>query len=278
MRWLLYLTLATAAAWAASPGDLLIAAAKGDTAAVRALLKRGVNIESTDKNGRTPLMLAAQHGHAAVVNALLEAGAKADARDNSGLTAYGLTLFEPAGHGKHEAALLALPRPTRFRLAAIAGWSPAALMSSCFRQREQIVQQIGLMRPDESLLRELQAYIKTSGNGLAELMRVDARNIQPLTADSTEGVDGILLMEIEPGSACTGGNSDTLTFDVDLQVFRASDRRLLLHKSIGGGVKSMRATVISNANQFKPMFETWLDAQAGPVYLAALEALMRSPQ
>ncbi len=279
MRFLFYLALAAAVACAAdSDQDLLAAAAKGDAAAVRALLKGGANIESTDKNGRTPLMLAAQHGHAALVSALLEAGAKADARDRSGLTAYGLALFDPAGHGKHEAALAALPKPPRFRLSVVAGWSPTGLASSCFRQREQIVQQIGLMRPDETLLRELQAYIKASGKGLAELVRVDARNIEPLTADSTEKVDGILLLEIEPSSACTGGTGDTLTFDVDLQVFRASDRQLLLHKGIGGGVKGMRATVIANSNQFKPVFDAWLDAQAGPVYLAALEALMKSPE
>ena len=42
-------------------------------------------------------MLAAQHGHADTVRLLLASGAKPDARGKDGLTAFGLTLFSPAG-------------------------------------------------------------------------------------------------------------------------------------------------------------------------------------
>jgi hypothetical protein len=83
-------------------------------------------------------------------------------------------------------------------------------------------------------------------------------------------------MEIQPGSACSGGTGDTLTFEIDLQVFRARDGQPLLHKSLGGGFKGMRGLVVANANQYQPVYETWMKAQAGPVYWAAVEALMRS--
>jgi hypothetical protein len=276
MRFLLCLALA-APFWAAdSDSDLAGAAAKGDVLRIQSLLQHGADIESADKNGRTPLMIAAQHGRAPAVSALLAAGAKADARDRSGLNAYAIALLEPVGHGDRDGALAALPKPSRFRLAAIAGWSPARLVSSCFQQREQIVQRFGLLKPEEGLLRELQAFIKSSGRGLAELVSVDAKNIQALRPEPAEGADGILLMEIQPGSACSGGTGDTLTFEIDVQVFRAQDRQLLLHKSLGGGFKGMRGLVVANANQYQPVYESWMKAQAGPVYWAAVEALMRS--
>ncbi len=276
MRALVFIA-AAALAWAADPSlDLLAAAAKADAARIQYLLQHGANIEAADKNGRTPLMIAAQHGNAGAVSTLLAAGAKTDARDNGGLNAYGVALLDPAGHGDHDAALAALPKPPRSRLAVVAGWSPARLVSSCFQQREQIVQRIGLLHPDESLLRELQAFAKTSGRGLAELVSVDAKNIQPLRAQPSDAADALLLLEIEPGSACSGGAGDTLTFDIDLQVMRASDAKLLMRKSLGGGFKGMRGLMVSNANQYDPVFQSWLKPQAGPIYWGAIEALMRS--
>lgn len=278
MRILLCLALAAPLLAADATADLLAAAVKGDVGRIQYLLQHGADVESADKNGRTALMMAAQHGRAPAVSALLAAGAKAGARDRSGLNAYAIALFEPAGRGDHDAALAELPKPPRFRLSAIAGWSPTRLVSSCFQQREQIVQRIGLLKPDESLLRELQAFIKSSGKGLAELVSVDAKNIQPLRPGPANGADGVLLMEIQPGSACAGGTGDTLTFEIDLQVFRAQGGQPLLHKSLGGGFKGMRGLVVANSNQYQPVYETWMKTQAGPIYWAAVEALMRSAQ
>jgi hypothetical protein len=179
MRILLCLALAAPLLAADATADLLAAAAKGDVTRIQYLLQHGADIESADKNGRTALMMAAQHGRAPAVSALLAAGAKPDVRDRSGLNAYAIALFEPAGRGGHDAALAELPKPPRFRLSAIAGWSPTRLVSSCFQQREQIVQRIGLLKPDESLLRGLQGFIKSSGKGLAELISVDAKTSSP---------------------------------------------------------------------------------------------------
>ena len=282
MRVLACLALATGLAFSTSfaladdASDLLAAAAKGDVSRIQSLLQHGADIESADKNGRTPLMLAAQHGRTAAVKALLAAGAKPDARDRAGLNAYAIALLEPAGHGDRDGALAALPKPVRYRLSLIAGWSPGGLVSSCFEQRERVVQRVGLLNPDEKLLREFAAYAKASGRGAAELVSVDAKNIQPLHPDATEGADAVLLMEIQPGSACSGGSGDTLTFAIDVQIFRARDRELLLHKSFGGGFKGMRALTIANASQYAPVYETWLKQQPGPIYWAAIEALMKS--
>lgn len=276
-RLLLALIMASALPAADLSADLLAAAAKGDIPRIQSLVSQGAGIESADKNGRTPLMLAAQHGHADAVKALIAAGAMVNARDRSGLNAYAIALLEPAGRGDHDEALSVLPKPPRFRLAAVAGWAASGLISSCFEPRNALVQRVGLLRPDESLLRELQAFIRSAGRGLAEMVSVDARNVQPLTApaESPAGADAALLLEFEPGSACTG-TADALTFDIDVQVLRAKDGAVLAHKPIGGGFKNIRATPINNTAQYKPVFEAWLKQQAGPVYWAAVEALLRN--
>jgi hypothetical protein len=257
-------------------GGLLAAAAKGETNLVQTLIQAGASVESADKNGRTPLMLAAQHGHEDTVRALLAAGAKLDARDKSGLTAFGLALLNPIGHDDREAVLKLLPQHPRFSLAVVAGWSPARLVSSCFQRREQSIQQFGLMRPDESLLRELQAFATSSGKGLAQLVHVDAKAVESLEPEPVDDADAIVTLEIEPGAACSGGTADTLTFAIDVKVFRARDRLPILQKSLGGGVRGMRAQTVENAAQYKPVYEAWMKAQAGPIYWAVVEALLKS--
>ena len=57
-------------------GDLHIAAGKGDTAAVKALLAAGVGVNAKDKDGRTALYLAAEKGHTKTVDALLAGGGR----------------------------------------------------------------------------------------------------------------------------------------------------------------------------------------------------------
>jgi hypothetical protein len=277
MKWLLYgLTICVALA-ADDPSDgLLAAAAKGETKLVLTLIQAGASVNAADKNDRTPLMLAAQHGHADTVRALVAAGAKTDARDKSGFTAYALALLDPAGRGGHEAVLQLLPKPERFRLSVVAGWSPMRLVSSCFERREQIIQQVGLMKPDESLLRELQAFAKSSGKGLAQLVQVDAKAVDPLQPEPTNDADAVVTLEVEPGSACAGGASDSLTFAIDVRVFRARDGLLLSQKNLGGGLKGMRAQLVDNAAQYKPVYEAWMNAQAGPIYWAVVEALLKS--
>jgi ankyrin repeat protein len=58
---------------------LLVAARRGDVAAVDAAIARRANLEVADSGGRTPLIRAALYGHAAIVARLAKAGAKVDA-------------------------------------------------------------------------------------------------------------------------------------------------------------------------------------------------------
>jgi ankyrin repeat protein len=45
-------------------------------------LKKGTELDSKDRRGRTPLSWAAENGHEAVVKLLLEKGAELDSKDN----------------------------------------------------------------------------------------------------------------------------------------------------------------------------------------------------
>lgn len=63
------------------------AASKGQIQAVRAVLEKGANVNTSDEMGRTALMFAAFDGHTDIVHLLLSKGAQVDLRDISGRTA-----------------------------------------------------------------------------------------------------------------------------------------------------------------------------------------------
>ena len=65
---------------------LVVAAEKGHTAVVTALLDAGADVNKADKFGSTPLYAAAGYGHTAVVTALLDAGTDVNKADDEGIT------------------------------------------------------------------------------------------------------------------------------------------------------------------------------------------------
>ncbi|GAB4813599.1 hypothetical protein N2152v2_000645 [Parachlorella kessleri] len=79
----------------------------------RALVDGGINVDSADKNRRTPLLIAAREGNVDAVRKLLAAGANINACDCKGHTALRLAAF--GGHLKVVQALLAAGRRVRSR-------------------------------------------------------------------------------------------------------------------------------------------------------------------
>ena len=75
--------------------DLMIAAEKGDTKAVQALLAKGADVNAKRADGYTSLMFAAGSGSTETVQALLAQGADVDAKRADGYTA--LMFAEAAG-------------------------------------------------------------------------------------------------------------------------------------------------------------------------------------
>jgi len=71
-------------------GSLIAAVSNGDSARAISIINSGANINTTTRNGTTPLSLAAETGHADIVKALLGAGADIDVRNKTGMTALGL--------------------------------------------------------------------------------------------------------------------------------------------------------------------------------------------
>lgn len=61
--------------------QLLAAAKKGDTEAVKSLLAKGADVNAKSPYGATPLFFACDRGHTEVVKLLLEKGADVNARD-----------------------------------------------------------------------------------------------------------------------------------------------------------------------------------------------------
>jgi ankyrin repeat protein len=66
---------------------LMLAAFRGDAAAVVKLLERGADVNARDGDGDTALMFAAYRGHGLVVALLLQYGANVYARARNGWTA-----------------------------------------------------------------------------------------------------------------------------------------------------------------------------------------------
>jgi ankyrin repeat protein len=76
------------AALAQTTSDLVAAAGLGETAAVVALLDKGLNPDAQQGDGRTALMAAAASGYFETVKALMIRGAHKELTDATGRTAF----------------------------------------------------------------------------------------------------------------------------------------------------------------------------------------------
>jgi ankyrin repeat protein len=68
--------------------SLFEAAAGGDVAGVTRWLKNGVNIDTRDSAGRTPLLVATHNNRVGVARVLIDAGADVNAKDSIADTPY----------------------------------------------------------------------------------------------------------------------------------------------------------------------------------------------
>jgi ankyrin repeat protein len=98
---------------------MMRAAMIGHTTAVAAFLERGIAIDATDQNGRTPLMEAVFGGHIDTVEELLARGANVNAQDADGWTA----LMEAAAKGRADLVRTLLERGADARLKNKNGWN-----------------------------------------------------------------------------------------------------------------------------------------------------------
>ena len=262
MRSILILALASVAFAADLGPDLLNAAKKGQTDRVRTLLGQGANVESADKDRRTPLMLAAQHGHADTVRLLLESGAKPEARDRQGWTAYGLALFSSAG--QNDEVLHALPHPARLRLAVSPRLAADNLYSSCSLTPRELAQQVQEIHLDALVFATLRDYAAASGKGAAEVVAADAP------------ADAVVEVRVRPSVSCVQQSGDSLSLAIDVRVMRQQDKGPLYEKTFGGGLKGLHARRATSPAQYAGFFEEWVKGHTDEIYWAVLGALLRA--
>ena len=134
-QWLTAVSVWAVMLWAgiatadATLGQQLIEAADiGNLEHVKALLRNGVNIDSRDKDGKTPLMQAARTGDLEMVKLLLEQGADVNAKYNQGGTS--LTMASINNHVGVVQLLLEkgadvnVESPSKCEQGAICRWTP----------------------------------------------------------------------------------------------------------------------------------------------------------
>ncbi len=97
--------------------SLLDAAQVGQLEAASGFLARGAKVDSTDRNGRTPLRWAAFRGHTEIVRLLLERGANVNAQDRWGVS----VLMAAADKGRTDAARALLDHGAKVNLRSGSG-------------------------------------------------------------------------------------------------------------------------------------------------------------
>ena len=241
--------------------ELLNAARKGDDTRVTALLAKGAPPDARDKNGRTPMMLAAQRGHAPTARLLLSKGASADARDRQGWTAFALALLSP---DDREAVLRALPAPPKLRLVMDVKWAAGNLYSSCLMSLPQLAQHVAAIQPDAQ-----------TANAFRDIASVSAKAMVEVSPD--ESGDAVLHLKVRPSVSCVAQQSaDNLSLAIDARFERSNDRKLLLEKTYGGGLKGLHARSATSPAQYGELFAEWAKNHATSIYWAMLEAWLRA--
>lgn len=262
-----------------APMGILEAARKGRTQRIEELFAKHVDLETRDKEGRTPLLLAAQYGHAAAVQSLLDKGANPLARDVHQWNAYMLALLAPSGgvvHTTHEAVLKLLPQPKRFRIAVDALWTAdRGLFRSCFVRPDAIAAHLRDVHADAIVLEAFQRYFGASGRDLIAIASADARGTSEVSSrELAADADAVVTLEVLPGATCVQPN-DQMFLQIHAVVKRPGESAPLLDKTFGTSVKlGMREQLATNATQHEPLYRAWAKAQAGTVYWAVIAALM----
>lgn len=92
----LCLFLSSALVQAGAYEDILIAANNDETAAVVNLVKRGMDVNTTDPSGTTLLMIAARNGNVPLLQSLLASRANVNRRNRHGDTALLMAVLKPS--------------------------------------------------------------------------------------------------------------------------------------------------------------------------------------
>jgi ankyrin repeat protein len=118
---------------------LMRAAMIGHTAAVSAFLDRGIPVDATDQNKRTPLMEAAFGGHIGTVQELIDRGANVNAQDADGWTA----LMEASAKGRADVVRTLLAHGADARMKNKNGWTALKTTAKCNIELTRLLRHAG---------------------------------------------------------------------------------------------------------------------------------------
>lgn len=118
-------------------GDLLAAAADGNTGAMRAAMKKGADVNATDDEGFTPLMLVSATmlvgSEIGIIDDLVTAKAKIDAKNEGGVTA----LMIASRNGRVDTVKALIAKGANVNLADNDGWT--SLMYAALNGQSMVV-------------------------------------------------------------------------------------------------------------------------------------------
>jgi ankyrin repeat protein len=117
---------------------LLRASLIGNTAAVEALLDKGLNVNAKDRNGWTPLLEAVFGGHTDTVRVLLNRGADVNKPDQAGWT----PLMEAASKGHTEIIKILLKYGAVVNVRIRKSWTALSIASKRNREISRLLKGI----------------------------------------------------------------------------------------------------------------------------------------
>lgn len=145
--------------------DLMNAVKAGDAATVAGLFKRGVDVDTTDREGNSLLMLAARDGRTELLDLCLSQRPKVNFRNSTGDTALRLAAYH--GHKEIVEKLIAAGAYVN-----MSGWTP--LMYAAFNGHADIVRLLMLAGADVNAAAEngMTALIVATRNSHVEVARL----------------------------------------------------------------------------------------------------------
>jgi ankyrin repeat protein len=151
-----------------TPQGFLKSAEAGDKDAVLMFLASGIDINTRDERGWTPLMISSFNGNEAIAELLIRSGADVHAKDNAG---YG-PMHWAAFNGYHKVIQLLLGKGANPNAQSNFGWTP--LMQAATRGHLAAVKQLidGRANPNLASKDGWTALHKATSNGHAEVVKL----------------------------------------------------------------------------------------------------------
>lgn len=118
--------------------ELIEAAERGDTEAVKKLLGEGASVRARDAGGRTALVAAAYGNHPEAAEALIEAGANVNAKDDTKQSAYLISTSEVGDDPR----LLELTLENGADVASLDSYDGTGLIRAADRGHVRIVEEL----------------------------------------------------------------------------------------------------------------------------------------